>query len=241
MDKRFNSFGRIQAKKVWYIDGKSFMSDKGTQNGKAKAHAYALEHMLDINDILKFDSEMEYKRYCFLKEQERNGNISKLKFHYVFRLLPKFETGSGVEHEELLYEADYFYHDERTQKFVVEDVKGLLEDTFRVKWKLFDYIYRTKGLSIVCVRLSGGKYVDFMDEHNWHYICENEKPKKRVVSLREENRALRREKELNDIKYRKEQKERSRLLELRKKRDCGICLSKQQRERLENLENKFKV
>ena len=50
MDKRFN-FIHSNAKKVWYLNGQKFESDKGTNNGKQKAIAYAREHLLDEKDI----------------------------------------------------------------------------------------------------------------------------------------------------------------------------------------------
>ena len=123
MDKRFN-FIHSNARKIWYINGQKFESDKGSNNGKQKAIAYAREHLLDEKDIKKFDSLMEFNRYLYLKSREEKGEISYLKDHFVFPLLKAFKNADGVEHDELLYEADFYYYDKVLKKFIVEDVKG---------------------------------------------------------------------------------------------------------------------
>lgn len=237
MDKRFNFFGHSNSKKVWWINGEKFMSDSGTNNGKQKAIAYARTHMLDDKDIKKFDSEMEFKRFLFLKHKLDCGEISDLKDHFNFQLLPLFENANGVIHEELLYEADFYYFDKIQNKYVVEDVKGLLEDVFRVKWKLFDRIYAKHGLCITCIRMRSGRNINPLDESSWYSFSEMQKSTKRVNKIREENKELKRQIKEREIKERKEVKEKLRLAELLKK----TKLTKAENARLIQLQQKYGV
>lgn len=228
MDKRFN-FVHSNAKKVWFINDQAFYSDKGTNNGKQKAIAYAREHMLNDKEVKKFDSEMEFKRYLFLRERERKGEIDELKDHFNFQLLPAFESYAGIEHEELVYEADFYYFDNDIGQFIVEDVKGNLEDTFRCKWKLFDYIYGKKRLAIQCVRLRA--HADHMNAANWVYLGEVTQPKKRSASMREKLEKQKAENKRLSL----ELKEREKLKELSSKEK----LTKAQRVKLEELKAKY--
>ena len=234
MDKRFN-FIHSNAKKVWYLNGQKFESDKGTNNGKQKAIAYAREHLLDEKDIKKFDSLMEFNRYLFLEKLQEEGKIESLKDHFIFKLLPSFENTNNVMHEELLYEADFYYFDVKKQQYVVEDVKGNLEDVFRVKWKLFDWLYKSKNLSIVCVRMRsrGNPY----DPESWYCFDENEKGKKNITKLREKNKSLELQLKKLESEKRKELKEKARLKELMEK----LKLTTREQKRLEELRNKYEI
>lgn len=235
MDRRFNYLGHSNARKVWYLNGMKFESDKNTNNGKQKAVAYARANMLDEKAILTFDSEMEFKRFLFLKQKELKGEITELKDHFNFQLLPPFENLNGMEHEELLYEADFFYYDNVNLKYVVEDVKGNIEDTFRVKWKLFDRIYMKRGLALTCIRLKSGRNVDYLKSENWDTIEENQKPQKRNLKMREELKALKQEKAQREKAEALEARERSRLATLEGKEK----LTTTEKKRLEYLREKY--
>lgn len=235
MDKRFNFYGHSLAKKVWYIDGVSFQSDKGTNNGKQKAIAYTREHMLDDKDIKKFDSEMEFKRYLFLERKAKLGEIKELKDHVNFRLLPKFLNSNSVEHDELLYEADFYYYDNKAKKYVVEDVKGNLEDVFRVKWKLFDYLFRNKNLAIVCVRMRKRKDLTCYDEDSWYCFTENAKSTKRIDKMRAELAELKAKEKEREKQMKIEAKEKLKLEVLKKK----LKLTKKEQLKLVELTKKY--
>lgn len=232
MDKRFN-FIHSNARKIWYINGEKFESDKGSNNGKQKAIAYAREHLLDEKDIKKFDSLMEFNRYLYLKSREEKGEISYLKEHFVFPLLKAFKNADGIEHDELLYEADFYYYDKVLKKFIVEDVKGNLEDVFRVKWKVFDLIYLKRNLAIKCVRMRARK--DPLDSDSWYYFNEFEKPQKNVKKLREKNKKLESELKKLEAEKKKEMRERTRMKELKSKEK----LTSSERKRLEELKKKY--
>lgn len=239
MDRRYNFWGHSQGRKVWFLNGNKFQSDEGMKNGKQKAIAYARTHMLDEKDIKEFDSEMEFKRFLFLKKKLDNGEIRELKDHFNFQLLPAYVSANGVPHEELLYEADFFYYDVVGGRYVVEDVKGFMEDVFRVKWKLFDFKFLSKGLAIACVQLRSGREIDPLLESSWINISETpiKKSTKRIDKLREENKLMKQEKAEREKKQRKENRERLRLAELKAKPK----LTKREHERLVELSSKYDI
>jgi hypothetical protein len=81
-------------------------------------------------DGITFHSAKEARRYGELKLLNKAGEILGL------RLQPRFPlrvNGALV----CTYVADFEYHDLRTDKIVVEDVKGVRTDTYKLKAKLF--------------------------------------------------------------------------------------------------------
>ena len=87
-----------------------------------------------------FDSEMESEYYKVLKEKERKGEIRKLKLQESFTLVPPFSL-RDKEINSLNYVADFTYIDEENVLHVI-DVKGMLTDEFKIKKKIFEYLYR---------------------------------------------------------------------------------------------------
>jgi hypothetical protein len=70
-----------------------------------------------------FDSEKERNRYSELRLLERSGYISDLRRQVRFEIIPKqYKDGHKMQRAD--YIADFVYHDNRTGKQVVEDVKG---------------------------------------------------------------------------------------------------------------------
>jgi hypothetical protein len=91
-----------------------------------------------------FDSKAEYRRYNELKAREMAGEIRDLEIHPAYVILPDF-TRRGKAYKGVLYVADFSYKEWRKEKtssqlhwaYVVEDVKGVETEAFRVKKKLF--------------------------------------------------------------------------------------------------------
>lgn len=75
------------------------------------------------DDGLKFDSQKECRRYKSLKIMERAGQISDLRHHVIFELVPsvKYSTATRAK-PALRYEADFTYMENGL--LVVEDVKS---------------------------------------------------------------------------------------------------------------------
>ena len=85
-------------------------------------------------DGYRFDSMAEARRYGELKLLERAGEITSLE------LQPKFEI--VVEDAHICYYfADFIYWDNATDKWVVEDVKGVRTAVYKLKKKLVEAIY----------------------------------------------------------------------------------------------------
>jgi hypothetical protein len=83
-----------------------------------------------IIDNITFDSIKEGNRYKELKLLLKAREISRL------RLQPIFPLYAGIA-----YIADFKYYDTKLKVDVVEDVKGMRTDVYKIKKKLFLDIY----------------------------------------------------------------------------------------------------
>lgn len=87
-------------------------------------------------DGYRFDSRREARRYEELKQMEAAGKIAQLELQPRFELQPAFRyRGEAVRKIE--YVADFRYLDYERGGLVVEDVKGMKTDVYRLKRKLF--------------------------------------------------------------------------------------------------------
>ena len=92
-------------------------------------------------DGIKFDSQKEANRYAELKLMERGGLIKDLELQPRFELMPKFER-MGEKFRKMEYVADFRYIDiENGGIEVVEDVKGMKTDVYKLKKKLLLFRY----------------------------------------------------------------------------------------------------
>lgn len=206
----------MHSKKVWYVksDGSKFMSDKGNNNGKRKAIDHCLANMINTDNIIAFDSETEWKRYMFLLEQQKQGNImGSISVHQQFVILPAFTTQSGREHEQIIYEADFVYMDIQGCTHV-EDTKGFADDSFYLKWKMFDSVYGEMGMELDVIRLLPRyNYLDINAWADWSVKPE----KKRSKKLKEENAELRKASKEADKEARQIARIKARYIELKAK------------------------
>lgn len=81
-----------------------------------------------------FDSIKEADRYCELKMQEKAGYIRDLELQPVYTLQEAF-TCRGRKERAITYRADFRY--KRGDDVVVEDVKGMKTDVYKIKRKMF--------------------------------------------------------------------------------------------------------
>lgn len=93
-------------------------------------------------DGIVFDSRKEADRYLVLKGMEEDGSISDLRRQVRYELVPAFDV-DGKHYRPVYYVADFVYVEDG--KAVVEDVKGMRTDVYRLKSKLFARRY---GMSI---------------------------------------------------------------------------------------------
>lgn len=97
-----------------------------------------------VVDGITFDSRKEADRYLVLKGMEEDGSIEDLRRQVRYELVPAFDV-DGRHYRPVYYVADFVYLDKETGKEVVEDVKGMRTDVYKLKSKLFARRY---GMSI---------------------------------------------------------------------------------------------
>nr|UVX95713.1 MAG: Protein of unknown function (DUF1064) [Bacteriophage sp.] len=98
-------------------------------NGRSKYHAKKT-----CVDGITFDSRREADRYLILKSMEEDGTIEDLRRQVRYELIPAFDV-DGKHFRPVFYVADFVYTEDG--KEVVEDVKGMRTDVYRLKSKLF--------------------------------------------------------------------------------------------------------
>ena len=89
-------------------------------------------------DGITFDSRREADRYLVLKGMEEDGTIGDLRRQVRYELVPAFDV-DGRHYRPVYYVADFVYVEDG--KEVVEDVKGMVTDVYRLKSKLFAQRY----------------------------------------------------------------------------------------------------
>lgn len=99
-----------------------------------------------IIDGKEFDSIQESKRYKELKLLLKAGKISNLELQPRFLLQESFRK-NGKTFRKIEYIADFQYIE--NEKKIVEDVKGMLTDVFKIKHKLFEKKYPELELRII--------------------------------------------------------------------------------------------
>lgn len=93
-------------------------------------------------DGITFDSKKEARRYAELKMLEKGGAISQLVLQPRFELQESFKK-NGKTYRKIEYIADFMYRDNEKNVTIVEDVKGIKTDVYKIKQKLFENKYKT--------------------------------------------------------------------------------------------------
>ena len=99
-----------------------------------------------VVDNIKFDSNLEATRYKELKLLLRAGEISNLELQPRFLLQDSFKK-NGRTFRKIEYIADFQYIE--NGKTIVEDVKGIQTDVFKLKYKIFEKVYPDLTLKII--------------------------------------------------------------------------------------------
>lgn len=107
-----------------------------TKKKKKKSKYKAVK--TEINGI-EFDSKKEARRYKELKILEKADEIKSLELQPRFLLQEKFEY-NGKTIRKIEYIADFRYIDEEGNT-IVEDVKGMKTEVYKIKKKIFLKIY----------------------------------------------------------------------------------------------------
>ena len=91
-----------------------------------------------VVDGITFDSKREADRYLVLKGMEEDGSIEDLRRQVRYELIPAFDV-DGRHYRPVFYVADFVYRENGHE--VIEDVKGVVTDVYRLKRKLVAYRY----------------------------------------------------------------------------------------------------
>lgn len=94
-----------------------------------------------VIDGIKFDSKKEANRYLELKLMEDTDYIKDLELQKKFELIPKYEI-NGRKVRAMNYICDFYYYDILKDKYIVEDVKGMKTQVYKLKKKMFEYKYK---------------------------------------------------------------------------------------------------
>lgn len=104
--------------------------------GDNKFHARRTER-----DGHTFDSQAEADRYDELRLLQQAGEIIGLELQPSFVLQPSFKYGKRTVRA-ITYRADFRYIEAATGKIIVEDVKGVETEAFRIKAKMLLYVHK---------------------------------------------------------------------------------------------------
>lgn len=102
-------------------------------NGRSKYKARKT-----VVDGITFDSRREADRYLVLKSMEEDGVIEDLRRQVRYELVPSFDVDEK-HYRPIYYVADFTYRENGHE--VIEDVKGMKTDVYRLKAKLVAYRY----------------------------------------------------------------------------------------------------
>jgi hypothetical protein len=91
-------------------------------------------------DGIKFHSRKEAARYSQLKMYEKGGLIKDLRLQVSYELIPKLVINGKTERA-IKYVADFVYTDTVHNNEVIEDVKGMQTDIFKIKYRMMKLIH----------------------------------------------------------------------------------------------------
>lgn len=95
-----------------------------------------------------YDSKKESKRANELKLLEKGKYISHLQEQKVFELQPSFKVRDNKPPfkmktiRAITYVTDFYYYDNEKNIWICEDVKGFKTEVYKIKAKIFQYIYK---------------------------------------------------------------------------------------------------
>ncbi len=101
-----------------------------------------------VIDGITFDSKKEAQRYAELRLLEKADEINCLDLQPKFTLQEGFKK-NGKAYKPITYIADFMYWDTRLKTTVVEDVKGVKTEVFRIKQKMLEANYPDLTLTLI--------------------------------------------------------------------------------------------
>ena len=106
------------------------------KNYKEKMSKYGNKKVLSGG--MKFDSKKEERRWQELLILQKAGEIHNLKRQVKYELQPHYKK-NGKTIRAINYIADFTYF--LNGKLIVEDTKGYRTEVYKLKKKIFEYVY----------------------------------------------------------------------------------------------------
>ncbi|MFA6244780.1 MAG: DUF1064 domain-containing protein [Candidatus Hydrogenedentales bacterium] len=103
-------------------------------------------------DGIWFASTAEGKRYEFLRDRQKRGEIRGLKLQPRYELQAPYVDSRGRRVRQVVYVADFEYIECATGRQIIEDVKGLETPIFKIKRKMFEKVFPTLQIKVVKLR-----------------------------------------------------------------------------------------
>ena len=107
---------------------------------------------------ITFSSDLEYKYYVYLLEQQEKGIVKSIITQPKFELQPKY-TKDGKNIRAIFYIAD-FEVEYTNGEIIIYDTKGMPTPEFKIKEKIFNYIFPDKVLSVINYSKIDGGWVE---------------------------------------------------------------------------------
>ena len=153
------------------------MAKKKVKSKKTKEMGKIFHKKTEIDGII-FDSQTEAEYYVYLKEQKRIGQVVSFTMQDVFILQNKFllidgkridedhkdfkklqKANPGCTIQAIKYQADFTVHYKDGTTRVI-DVKGLKTADFKLKEKMFNYMY-PQYHKLFCVVKYNGEWLEY--------------------------------------------------------------------------------
>jgi hypothetical protein len=114
---------------------------------------YNVSHPVDrTRDGIVFASKAEMRRYDELQLLVKANVIKDLICQPKFELVPEF-TLLGKIYAPMTYVGDFQYYNNEKKKRIVEDVKGVETDVFKMKEKLMAYRHHIQIVKVIMLYL----------------------------------------------------------------------------------------
>lgn len=121
---------------------------------KKKKHSKFNAKKREVDGIV-FDSTMESKYYEVLKDKLKSGKIKGFKLQPKFNLQPGY-TKNGKKIQPISYSADFSVEENDGTTSII-DTKGMETPSFKLKKKIFEYLY--KDLTLIIIKYHKGVFM----------------------------------------------------------------------------------
>ncbi len=124
-----------------------FLEKQGIKTAMEKPKRSKYNNKKTWVDGICFDSKKEAEYYCQLKLLKQAGEIRDFGLQPRYELQPTFKK-NGTTYRSITYIADFVVvNNDGTTEII--DIKGIETQVFKIKQKLFEYIYPDLSLKVI--------------------------------------------------------------------------------------------